>query len=43
MAFHIIQAQDGSPVIGVAAFVFLPHASAQLELDHLQEGDGTRY
>lgn len=35
MAFHIIQAQHGSPVTVVAAFVFLLHASAHFVLDHL--------
>lgn len=40
MAFHIIQAQHSSPVIVVVAFVFLLHASAQLELDYLKRDTG---
>lgn len=41
MAFHIIQAQHSSPIIVVAAFVFVLYASAQLELDHLKVGKET--
>lgn len=37
MAFHIIQAQHGSPVVVLTAFVFLLHASAELVLDHLKK------
>lgn len=43
MAFHIIQAQHSSPVIVVAAFVFLLHASAQLVLDHLKVDEDAHY
>lgn len=35
MALHVVQAQDGSSVIVVAAFVVLLPAAAQLVLDHL--------
>lgn len=36
MALHVVQAQHGSSVIVVAAFVVLLPATAQLVLDHLK-------
>lgn len=36
MALHVVQAQHGSSVVVVAAFVVLLPATAQLVLDHLK-------
>lgn len=43
MALHVIQAQHGSPVVAAVAFVFLLHASAQLELDNLGKGQRQQF